>query len=76
MQTSDFHFDLPEHLIAQKPAPERGADRLLVLDRATGALEDRDFAEFPSLVEPGTLGRCAAVWEPVVHLSCWHCRYL
>ena len=55
MQTSDFHFDLPEHLIAQVPAPNRGADRLLVLDRKTGALDDRDFFEFPSLVEPGTL---------------------
>ena len=55
MQTSDFHFDLPEHLIAQVPAPNRGADRLLVLDRKTGALEDRDFSEFPALVEQGTL---------------------
>lgn len=55
MQTSDFHFDLPEHLIAQVPSATRGADRLLVLDRTTGSLEDRDFSEFPSLVEPGTL---------------------
>ncbi len=55
MQTSDFHFDLPEHLIAQVPSASRGADRLLVLDHATGALEDRDFSDFPSLVEPGTL---------------------
>jgi S-adenosylmethionine:tRNA ribosyltransferase-isomerase len=32
---SDFHFDLPEELIAQHPPAERGASRMLVLDRAT-----------------------------------------
>ncbi len=55
METKDFYFDLPEELIAQKPCPERGADRLLTLDRATGALADRFFSEIPELIEPGTL---------------------
>jgi S-adenosylmethionine:tRNA ribosyltransferase-isomerase len=47
MQRSDFHYDLPKELIAQVPLAERGASRLLVLDRATGALADRSFAELP-----------------------------
>lgn len=55
MQTKDFHFDLPEDLIAQHPDPERGADRLLVLDRGTQRLDDRQFAEIPDLVESGTV---------------------
>lgn len=33
MKTKDFYFDLPEELIAQRPAKTRGADRLLCLDR-------------------------------------------
>ena len=35
---SDFHFDLPEELIAQHPPVERGASRMLVLERDTGAV--------------------------------------
>jgi S-adenosylmethionine:tRNA ribosyltransferase-isomerase len=37
VHVSDFEFDLPEDLIAQEAA-ERGTARLLVLDRATGAI--------------------------------------
>lgn len=55
MQTKDFHFDLPDELIAQKPCDERGHDRLMCLDRATGAYEDRLFSDIVGLVEPGTL---------------------
>jgi len=31
VKKSDFHFDLPEALIAQAPLPERSASRLLVV---------------------------------------------
>jgi len=55
MLTKDFNFDLPEHLIAQVPSNERGEDRLLFLERNTGALTDHDFANLVSLIEPGTL---------------------
>ena len=55
MQTKDFHFELPEELIAQAPCPERGHDRLLTLDRDTGAVGDHLFSDIVSLVEPGTL---------------------
>ncbi len=50
MRRSDFHFDLPESLIAQRPLPERGASRLLCLDGPTGAVRDLAFADLPWLV--------------------------
>ena len=48
---SDFDFELPEELIAQRPLQERDASRLLVLDRATGAIRHgaiRDLSHFLS----------------------------
>lgn len=55
MQRSDFTFDLPAELIAQTPAERRGDSRLLCLDGASGALEDRLFADLPSLLRAGDL---------------------
>ena len=55
MLVADFHFDLPEELIAQKPPAVRGASRMLTLDRATGACGDHHFAELPSLLRAGDL---------------------
>jgi len=55
MQTSDFNFDLPPELIAQFPAAERSASRLLCLDGNSGALRDAMFRELPSLIQPGDL---------------------
>jgi S-adenosylmethionine:tRNA ribosyltransferase-isomerase len=53
MLVSEFDYELPGELIAQRPAPQRTASRLLHLDARTGALRDHSFADFPSLVEPG-----------------------
>jgi S-adenosylmethionine:tRNA ribosyltransferase-isomerase len=55
MLVSDFHFDLPEELIAQQPPATRGTSRMMTVDRATGALADRNFADLPSLLRPGDL---------------------
>src|SRR3990172_7140248 len=55
MRVSDFHYELPKHLIAQRPAPIRSESRLLVLDGASGSLEDRHFADLPALLKPGDL---------------------
>jgi S-adenosylmethionine:tRNA ribosyltransferase-isomerase len=55
LRVADFDFDLPAELIAQQPAAERGASRMLVVDRAIGALRDSSFAEFPSLLDAGDL---------------------
>ncbi len=51
----DFDYHLPPELIAQTPSETRGASRLLDLDRTTGAVADRRFAELPALVPPGDL---------------------
>jgi S-adenosylmethionine:tRNA ribosyltransferase-isomerase len=52
---SDFHYDLPEELIAQQPLSDRSASRLLYLSASTGTLEDRQFRDFPDLLLPGDL---------------------
>jgi len=52
MLVSEFDYELPPELIAQRPAPERGASRLLHLDAASGALADLAFADLPGLVGP------------------------
>ena len=50
---SDFDFTLPDDLIAQHPAAERNASRLL--DGRSSAIADRRFAELPDLLLPGDL---------------------
>lgn len=50
---SDFDFDLPEALIAQHPASERSASRLL--DGSQAQAVDRIFRELPGLLHPGDL---------------------
>ena len=52
MLVTEFEYALPPELIAQQPAPQRTASRLLYLDARSGALRDLSFSEFPSLVEP------------------------
>jgi S-adenosylmethionine:tRNA ribosyltransferase-isomerase len=53
MRRDDFDYELPQELIAQFPATERGASRLLHLDGATGALVDRRFRDLEGLVGRG-----------------------
>ena len=55
LRVADFDFDLPAELIAQQPPAERGASRMLVMDRASGAVRDASFADFPSLLQEGDL---------------------
>jgi len=55
MQRSDFRFQLPPELIAQRPLPERAGSRLLVLDGPTGVSSDRLFRDLPRLLAPGDL---------------------
>jgi S-adenosylmethionine:tRNA ribosyltransferase-isomerase len=55
MKLSDFHFDLPDELIARYPAAERTGSRLLVLDGNTGATEHRQFTDLLSYLRPNDL---------------------
>src|SRR6185436_5564778 len=47
MEASVLDYDLPPELIAQQPAGRRDSSRLLVYDRASGAVRHRVFAELP-----------------------------
>jgi S-adenosylmethionine:tRNA ribosyltransferase-isomerase len=51
MRLAEFDYELPPQLVAQHPAKERGASRLLHLDGRTGALQDLAFADLPGLVD-------------------------
>jgi len=55
MRLSDFHFDLPDELIARYPASERTSSRLLVLNGAAGALAHRRFTDFLDYLRPEDL---------------------
>jgi S-adenosylmethionine:tRNA ribosyltransferase-isomerase len=55
LRKSDFHYDLPATLIAQTPLAERSASRLLCLNAVNGHIEDRFFADLPSLLRCGDL---------------------
>ncbi|HEX9755372.1 MAG TPA: tRNA preQ1(34) S-adenosylmethionine ribosyltransferase-isomerase QueA [Gemmatimonadales bacterium] len=68
---SDFNYELPQELIAQRPTERRGESRLLVVERAERAeraekaekaepplafsLSDLSFSELPSLIPQGDL---------------------
>ena len=55
MHRSDFHFELPEELIAQYPLEQRSASRLLVLNKTTGQYHDSQFSKMAELLQPGDL---------------------
>jgi S-adenosylmethionine:tRNA ribosyltransferase-isomerase len=55
MLVSDFGYELPEELIAQRPPEVRGTSRMMTLDRRSGVFADRRFAELPSLLRVGDL---------------------
>jgi len=55
VKKSDFHFELPEALIAQAPLPERSASRLLVVPPGDAPFADRRVRDLPEWVQPGDL---------------------
>jgi S-adenosylmethionine:tRNA ribosyltransferase-isomerase len=55
MLRSDFRYELPVDRIAQAPLPDRGASRLLVIDRGAAGPDDRKFSDFPALLSSGDL---------------------
>ncbi|HDZ77652.1 MAG TPA: tRNA preQ1(34) S-adenosylmethionine ribosyltransferase-isomerase QueA [Candidatus Omnitrophica bacterium] len=55
MKLSDFDYNLPKELIAQHPAKERGASRLLVLDRKKKTISHRKFSDIADYLLPNDL---------------------
>jgi S-adenosylmethionine:tRNA ribosyltransferase-isomerase len=51
MLRTDFHFELPQELIAQRPTEVRSGSRLLTLDGVSGAFADRQFRDLPALLD-------------------------
>ncbi|QGM80855.1 tRNA preQ1(34) S-adenosylmethionine ribosyltransferase-isomerase QueA [Otariodibacter oris] len=55
MLVTDFHFDLPDELIARYPTKERSASRLLYLNGETGEYQDQKFTDLLSHINEGDL---------------------
>lgn len=55
MKKSDFTYQLPDALIAQKPLAERDASRLLCMDKNSGQITDRQFTDFIDLINDNDL---------------------
>jgi S-adenosylmethionine:tRNA ribosyltransferase-isomerase len=52
---SDYHYELPEELIARYPLPERDASRMMVLHRAEQTITHAYFRDLPDFLESGDL---------------------
>ena len=50
MKLSQFNFDLPQSLIASRPAPNRDESRMMVLNKKTGAIEHMIFKDIINLM--------------------------
>ena len=49
---NDYSYSLPEKLIAQKPAKQRDASRMLCLDKTTGSMQHTSFQHLLSMLLP------------------------
>ena len=54
-QLSDYDYDLPPDLIAQRPLPRRDESRMMVLRRAAQTIEHRQLTELKTLLNSGDL---------------------
>src|SRR5213596_1313326 len=52
---SDYDYDLPRELIAQRPPEHRDDSRMMVLHRDTQAIEHRQFRELKTFLQQGDL---------------------
>lgn len=55
MKTQDFHYELPDELIARYPMAERSSSRLLCLNKSSGASTHRLFSDLEAHLQPGDL---------------------
>ena len=51
LKLSEFDYSLPQELIARQPVSQRDRSRLMLVDRATGRIEQHSFQELPRLLE-------------------------
>jgi S-adenosylmethionine:tRNA ribosyltransferase-isomerase len=52
---SNYHFELPQELIANRPTERREDSRMMVVERSSGRIEHRRFTDFPGYVRPSDL---------------------
>lgn len=71
MRLAELQYELPPELIAQAPAARRDASRLLVLDRASGAIDHRRFHEITDYLAAGD---CLVLNDTRVIPARFHCR--
>lgn len=82
MRVSDFHFDLPDELIARYPKEDRSSCRLLQLNGENGEISHRTFTDVLDLIDEGDLlifnnTRCGSLLVCLVvkpaagKLKCW-----
>ena len=55
MRTAEFDYHLPPELIAQEPLEPRDSSRLMVVERASGAIRHLRFHNLPELLNRGDL---------------------
>jgi len=55
LEVSEFDFELPQSLIAQKPTEKRDQSRLLVLDREKPILQETFFSQITRFLDPGDI---------------------
>jgi len=55
LTTRDFHYELPQELIASHPLEERSASRMMVIHRDTGQIEHRMFRDLQEYLNPDDL---------------------
>ena len=55
MQLQDFHFNLPDELIARYPTEQRSASRLLRLNGQSGEVDHSKFFQLVDFLEPNDL---------------------
>ncbi len=53
LKTSDFYYDLPQELIAQKPLEDRSSSRLMSLSKTDGTIEHTHFGNITEYINPG-----------------------
>jgi S-adenosylmethionine:tRNA ribosyltransferase-isomerase len=53
MRLEDLDYQLPAGLIAQHPAEQRDASRLMVIERSSGAIHDQRFSDLPRWLKGG-----------------------